>query len=95
MMASELELDELPRHGAAKLAYLAGKVGADNYVSGPNGREYGIEEVFSEKDISVKYHRFDFNLYEVERPILCFWDSLFLLGKERVRCILEQQPEFA
>ena len=92
--ASELEEGDVPTGGSSKLAYLAQRVGATNYISGPNGKDYGVEGAFSETKVSVSYHHFDFDIFEYERPILSFWDPLFLLGKDAIKRILNQKPNY-
>lgn len=91
-LASEIEEADASQTGPSKLADLAKKVDAQKYISGENGKDYGVEDAFKRTGIQVAYHHFDFNLFDLEpdRPILSFWDPLFNLGKTRVCEILNQ-----
>lgn len=92
--ASEIEGPEAPKSGPSKLAYLAQEVDTHRYISGPNGKDYCVEEAFAQTGIEVAYHHFDFNVFDQEpnRPILSFWDPLFILGKSRICEILKEPP---
>lgn len=83
--------------GSEKLVKIAEETGADVYVSGPNGREYGVMEAFEGSGIEVVYHDFEHPEYKQYGqdnfvPYLAFFDQLFNVGLERVRGWINKKP---
>lgn len=86
-IASELdENKESWLTGPEELLRIAGMVEATTYISGPNAKEYGIEEVF--QGIDVKYHHYDHPEYNQETDhfieYMGFFDAVFNAGADRV-----------
>lgn len=72
--------------GPENLLEICRRAGADRYVSGPNGRRYGVEACFRGSGIEVAYHDFVFETYDqgTEEPFvpaLGFFDALFNAGR--------------
>lgn len=72
--------------GPEELLRIADLVNAKTYISGPNAKEYGIEEVF--KEIGVKYHQFHHPEYDQETDdfieYMGFFDAIFNAGVDNV-----------
>lgn len=92
--ASELEPNR--NHwltGPEELKRIAKLAGATVYVSGPNAKEYGIEEVFDE--IDVEYHEYDHPIYDQQKDsfteYLGFFDALYHTGYEQVNKWVHQE----
>lgn len=93
--ASEFTNDE--QAGPEKPLQICKAVGAGEYISGVNGKSYGIEETFKGSGIKILYHLFDFPSYpqyknNVFVPWTCFFDLLFNLGFEKTSAILIAPP---
>jgi len=79
--------------GAEKLLKICNQLDAKTYISGPNGRQYGIEKVFSKSRIKVKYHYFLHPIYkQINRndflPYMCFFDVLFTIGLKATKDLI-------
>lgn len=91
VLASELDPDrENWTKGPAELRRIAKEANSDLYISGPNGKDYGIEEVFEEWDMDIAYHNFRHPQYEQEGteefiPYMGFFDMLFNAGLEKTK----------
>jgi len=90
-LASKLVDDNIK--GPTKLLEICKRLKASIYVSGPNAKNYGVEETFKGSGIIVKYHRFDYPIYKQFNskkfiPWLSFFDPLFNLGLDRVKEII-------
>jgi len=90
-LSSNLVDDDIK--GPMKLFEVCKKLDASIYVSGPNGKNYGVEEVFKGSGIVVKYHYFNYPVYKQFNsrnfiPWLSFFDSLFNLGLDKVKEIV-------
>jgi hypothetical protein len=88
--ASELDKDRNNwTKGPSELLRIAKKINADHYISGPNGKEYGVKEIFEGENIMVGFHYFSHPEYDqnLEKfiPNLGFFDSLFFAGLESTR----------
>lgn len=84
-------------HGPAKLLRIAEATNTDIYISGSNGRQYGVVETFEGSDISVVFHDFTYPVYdqygqESFVPWLGFFDPLFNLGVEQVKSWIYEEP---
>ncbi len=82
-----------------KLVEIAKYTQSNVYVSGPNGREYGVDEAFFGTGISVLYHKYnqlEYNQFNSEtyEPYLGFFDALFNVGKEKLKEHIEEKPQF-
>lgn len=69
----------------------------DTYVSGPNGRDYGIEESFFESGIKIKYHQFEPSEYSqigVSNfiPYMAFFDFIFNKGLDELKKEINRNP---
>jgi hypothetical protein len=93
-LASDLEGDGSPPSGPEKLVHLCQRVGAGCYISGPNGKNYGVEEAFINSGILLRYHTFDFQSLSTSPgdPIVSFWGPYFALGIEKIRSIINSEP---
>lgn len=72
--------------GPEELKRIANLAGAATYISGPNAKEYGIEDVF--KKIDVEYHNYDHPVYDQKQEkfteYLGFFDAVFYAGADQV-----------
>ncbi|HKK62772.1 MAG TPA: WbqC family protein [Bacteroidales bacterium] len=72
--------------GPEELKRIAKLAGASAYISGPNAKEYGIEDVF--KEIDVRYHDYNHPVYDQKQEkfidYLGFFDAVFYAGVEKV-----------
>lgn len=72
--------------GPEELLRIADLIDATTYVSGPNAKDYGIEEVF--REIGVKYHQFQHPEYNQETDdfieYMGFFDAIFNAGVDKV-----------
>jgi len=88
-LASNLINEDEYEKGPINLVKICKKISASIYISGPNGKLYGVEEAFINSGINVKYHCFDYPFYKqfnsmVFIPWLSFFDPLFNLGLDKV-----------
>ena len=86
--------------GPEELLRLAQSVDAKKYISGPNGREYGVDAAFSCKNLEVKYHEFEHPVYtQYGSPSfvshLGFFDILFNIGLARTQKIVHTPLKLA
>jgi hypothetical protein len=84
-------------HGPEKLLRIAEETNAGIYISGSNGRQYGVVETFEGSGISVIFHDFTYPVYdqyghESFVPWLGFFDPLFNLGVEQVKSRIYEEP---
>jgi hypothetical protein len=79
--------------GPEELKRIAELSGATVYISGPNAKVYGIEEVF--KEIQVEYHEYDHPVYEQQNSsfteYLGFFDAIFQAGISQVKEWIHEQ----
>lgn len=72
--------------GPEELRRIAKLAEASSYISGPNAKEYGIEDVF--QTIEVKYHDYEHPVYnqgnEDFTEYLGFFDAVFYTGVDKV-----------
>lgn len=90
--ASEFTTDE--QTGPGKLLDICKALETTTYISGANGKEYGIEETFKESNIKIVYHEFSFPVYAQHKaaafvPWTCFFDMLFNLGLDKTTEIIK------
>ena len=84
--------------GAKKLVKIAEKCKATVYLSGQNGREYGVNDAFKNSECIVKYHQYIETEYnqigdrKIFIPHLGFFDPLFCLGKEKFCKLINEMP---
>ncbi|MDR2723741.1 MAG: WbqC family protein [Holosporaceae bacterium] len=69
---------------------------ADIYVSGANGRSYGVQESFAKSEILVKFHNFPQPTYtqfnsSMSYPCLCFWDVIFNVGLDETSYLIKEK----
>ena len=68
------------------------------YISGPNGRKYGVVEEFQMQKLLCKFHHFVHPFYEQNKiefvPYLGFVDSLFRCGDVWLADFVRTKPEF-
>lgn len=78
--------EEMTRGGVEILRLLSQRVNADCYVSGPNGRNYGVSDGFLGSGIEVRFHEFHHPMYgQGGRPFVPYMgylDALFYCGAE-------------
>lgn len=96
-IASELNSPEIDQsNGPHKLLEIAKHLQADHYISGLNGRKYGISETFTGSGIQVKYHVGDIEEYNQMSdsfiPHLCFFDPLFNAGLDWTEKMIKKNP---
>lgn len=72
--------------GPEELRRIANIAGASTYISGPNAKEYGIEDVF--QTIEIKYHDYQHPVYDQNSEdfieYLGFFDAIFYAGVDTV-----------
>lgn len=99
VLASELDCPaEVDAKGVGKLVALSKCVNADLYISGKNGREYGVVEAFAGQGIDIMFHDFKDHEYEQYRnrpfvPYMACLDALFCIGTDEVRRLIRRKPE--
>lgn len=87
--------------GPEKLRLICEQLGADFYISGENGRNYGVIECFSQSKCKVLFHCStqeeyrQFNNSGEYVPYMGFFDALFNNGKEWFRNIIMSEPNFS
>lgn len=96
--ASELKSSGVEQaDGPDKLVEISRAVGTELYVSGMNGRDYGILDSFKGSDIAVTFHEDQPVPYQqgVESfiPHLAFFDSLFFAGYDFTLNQIKREPE--
>jgi hypothetical protein len=79
--------------GVEKLSKICNVLNATTYISGPNGKQYDIENAFAESKINVKYHIFEHPIYkQMNRdgfsPYMCFFDVLFSIGLDATKDLI-------
>jgi len=96
--ATNLSSDRINKlTGPEKLYEISNKANASTYISGPNGKEYGVNEVFAGTDIDVVYHEFDHPTYQQKDnsefvPYMGFFDVIFNKGVDYLRQIVKTNP---
>ncbi|TVR16969.1 MAG: hypothetical protein EA391_06335 [Balneolaceae bacterium] len=95
--ATDLDSNEVEAgHGPDKIAEIAKALKAKIYVSGLNGREYGIKDSFAKSNIEVKFHEDQPAMYTQGDhefiPHLAFFDSLFYAGMEETIKQVKKEP---
>ncbi len=94
--ATELNLPDAK--GVENLFNIAKAVGANIYVSGSNGRQYGVKEYFEARGIKVLFHDPKIEPYPQKGsqefvPWLCFFDTLFNIGLEKSKKMVYEKWE--
>lgn len=89
MRSSELNIPELEK-GPKHLLETSRAVQTKIYVSGPNGRAYGVAETFQGTGVEVLFHEFDHPVYQQSGaiefvPYYSFFDALFNCGIDSVK----------
>ena len=95
--ASDLLLPEdYQENGVRLLRIVCQRSGASCYVSGPNGKEYGVDDEFSRHNIPVVYHNFIHPEYFQARhdfaPYMGCLDALFYCGREWLFEFVRKKP---
>ena len=97
--ASELLSGEVCSGGVEMLSTICKRFEGSTYVSGPNGRDYGVGEEFGRRGIPVRYHDFSHPIYDQRRdefhPYMGFLDALFFCGVEWLSNFVRMQPELS
>lgn len=79
-----LDPSELNLRGIELLKKVFIKTKANTYISGPNGRNYGVTEKFSEANLNFLYHDFIYPVYnqnsERFTPFMGYLDAIFFAG---------------
>ncbi|MBN1197727.1 MAG: WbqC family protein [Bacteroidales bacterium] len=94
--ASEINDKEIEQqYGPAKLLAICRKVGADLYISGPVGREYGVVDAFSGSGVDVLIHEYTHPVYQQIGPssfvpYMGFFDALFNIGRDQLTALIHQ-----
>jgi len=83
--------------GPEKLLSICKGICASIYISGANGRDYGIIGAFAGSRIQVLFHEFDYPRYRQHGqtpfvPWLSFFDVIFNVGLEETKKIITQEP---
>ena len=96
--ASSFETDAIRQAtGPHKLLEICKELKADTYVSGENGRVYGVNEAFAGSGINVKYHPSDTLRYDQPGrkkfvPYMGFFDALFCIGRDALAREIRRPP---
>lgn len=83
--------------GVNKLLAICNALNATCYISGANGKEYGVIECFSDSNIELKFHHSEIEEYsqtatDVFIPHMAFFDMLFNKGKDWTMEQIKSQP---
>jgi hypothetical protein len=93
-----LRTEDHMEKGVKILRRICDRIGADCYVSGPNGREYGVAEEFLGSGITLVYHEFTHPIYPQRNPpfvpYMGFLDALFFCGVDWLSQFVRTPPEF-
>lgn len=94
--ATDLNIPEVK--GLENLFNIATSVKADVYISGSNGRTYGVKDYFEQRGIKVFFHDppiIAYKQYGTDNfiPWLCFFDTIFNIGIEKTKEFIYQTPE--
>ena len=95
--ASSLNSSEVEAaNGPDKIFEIAKVVKTDLYISGHNGRQYGIKDSFAKSNIEVKFHEdqpveYAQGVHEFI-PHLAFFDSLFYAGLDETVRQVKKEP---
>ncbi len=86
--ATELGVPQVK--GVENLYNILKTVGAEVYISGSNGRAYGVKEFLEKRGIKVLFNDYRHPVYkqfnsEEFVPWLCFFDTLFNVGYEKCK----------
>lgn len=97
IFASDLLVpDEFTQGGVEVLRLISERVKADIYVSGPNGRKYGVVEGFLGSGTGVLFHDFKHPQYEQLNhpfvPYMGYLDALFYCGVKWLSCVIRTTP---
>lgn len=87
-LATDLEkLGSCAASGPEKLRDLCLLAGATEYISGGNGKAYGVEEAFQNSNVAVRYHHPQLIQYSQQGtsfvPFMACLDTFFHLGPDR------------
>jgi hypothetical protein len=94
--ASAINDEEIEQSfGPEKLMAICNKIGADLYISGPVGREYGVFEAFEGSGVDVLIHEYTHPVYPQINtaefiPYMGFFDALFNLGREKLTALIHE-----
>lgn len=96
--ASELHSEEIEEAaGPDKVFEICNYLEVDLYISGLNGREYGILNSFEQSSIDVKFHTDQPEPYQQGThdfvPHMAFLDPLFYAGKDWTEQQVKKQPK--
>lgn len=85
--------------GVKILRRICERIGADYYISGPNGREYGVIGEFSGSGVHLLFHDFTHPIYPQRNPpfvpYMGFLDALFFCGIDWLNQLVRTTPEFS
>lgn len=94
VLSSTLNIDHETK-GPEHLRDITDAVGADAYISGPNGRDYHVEVAFDGKDLF--FHDYVHPVYPQKNalfvPWLAFMDALFFIGKNATQELIDTPLE--
>lgn len=96
--ASAFQSEEIEQAtGPDKIFEICNYLNADLYISGLNGREYGILDSFEQSSIDVKFHADRSEPYSQGKhdfvPHMAFFDPLFNAGKDWTEHQVKKQPK--
>ncbi|NHI01615.1 WbqC family protein [Oceanimonas sp. MB9] len=87
--------------GVVNIVNLVDRIEADNkvYVSGSNGRDYGILGAFRQRGVEVCFHDWTPNEYRQKNqidfiPYIAFIDYIFNMGVDKLENVVKSEPEF-
>ena len=94
VLSSTLSIDHETK-GPEHLRDITDAVGADSYISGPNGRDYRVDVAFEGKQLY--FHDYVHPAYPQRGnsfvPWLAFFDALFFIGKDAVQALIDTPLE--
>lgn len=96
LLASDVENKQISdAQGPNKLFEICKAAGVQTYISGMNGKSYGIEDVFKESKIGIVYNPAlspDYDQVVTDKfiPHMGFFDYIFCQGLEEVKKIIKQ-----
>jgi hypothetical protein len=98
ILASEINDQRvIEEQGVNKLLAICKALNASSYISGANGKEYGVIECFNNSGIELKIHHTESIEYKQNNsqtfvPHMAFFDMLFNMGKERTMELIKSKP---
>jgi hypothetical protein len=88
--------DPMMHSGVMKLVDIAENIGCTHYISGENGKYYGVDDAFRNSEMEALFHKFVYPNYKqcgatYFHPWMCFFDVIFNIGLEKTENIVKNE----